>query len=462
MKDPYLLTATELAAAYRARSLSPVEAVQSCLARIKALDGHLQAFIELHETEALLAAQAAHKALRAGYDLGPLHGVPVGLKDLVAVQGKIWTAGSKIHLHRRAPYTATLAQKLMAAGAISLGKLHSVEFAFGAWGTNHQLGTPKNPWKPQGHYTPGGSSSGSGVAVAARMLPLAVGTDTGGSVRIPAAFNGITGLKVSYGRISTQGVEMLSPSLDTPGPMARSVEDAMLMYLAMRGPDPQDAATLGLPADDPAASLHLGVRDLRLGRIDLGDCGCAVDADMAAAYEDALLGFARLGAKIVTVKLPQTLAELAALSQILAGEAYGAHGDLAEDPDSPMGPATRARILSGRISVKEYLQLVWRRQELTEAYLAAIEPVEALILPTTPHPAIPLADVDESGGPSILTRPINLFGGCALALPSGMSRDGLPLSIQICGRAYAEALVLRIGQAFQRATTWHELTPPEL
>lgn len=460
MQDPYLLTAAELGAAYRKGALSPVEAVESCLARIAKFDPTLHAFIAIYADEARLAAEAAHKALKAGYDLGPLHGVPVALKDLIALNGKIYAAGSQIHINRRASFTATVVEKLAAAGAITLGKAHTVEFAFGAWGTNQYLGTPKNPWKPQDHYTPGGSSSGSGVAVAARFVPLAVGTDTGGSVRIPASFNGITGLKTTFGRISTFGIEPLSASLDTPGPMARSVEDAMLMYLAMQGPDARDAATLGLPLDESAKTLRHGVADLRLGRIDLEDCGCPIAPETAGAYEASIEAMARMGARIIPVKLPHRLAELASLSQIMAGEAYAAHGDYVDDLSAPMGDATRARMLVGKISVKDYLGLVWKRRAMTQAFLDAIEPVEALLLPSTAHPAIPVADADEKGGPSTLTRAVNLFGCCALSVPCGFSAEGLPLSLQIVGRPYAEALVLSAGYAFQQEGEWHKALPP--
>jgi aspartyl-tRNA(Asn)/glutamyl-tRNA(Gln) amidotransferase subunit A len=341
-----------------------------------------------------------------------------------------------------------------------LGKTHTVEFAFGAWGTNHHLGTPKNPWKPREHFTPGGSSSGSGVAVAARLVPLAVGTDTGGSVRIPASLNGITGLKTTHGRISTYGVEPLAISLDTPGPMGHSVEDVLLMYEAMRGPDPKDPATLGLPLDEPAKTLRLGVKNMRLGRISMEDCGCPVDPDMEAAYEASLKTMEQLGARIIPVKLPQPLAALAALSQLLACEAYASHGDYVDDPASEMGPATRARMLAGKISAKDYLRLIWRTREMAAAFLETMEPVEALLAPTTAHPAIPVADADETGGPSTLTRAVNFFGCCALAVPNGMSASGLPLSLQIIGRPCAEATVLRAGWAFQQAGGWHKLMPP--
>src|SRR5262245_58883903 len=219
--DPVWATAAELSAAYTARTLAPLEAVEALLERIRKRDATLHAFIALHEAEARLAAEAADKAIRSGHRVGPLHGIPIGLKDLVDMQGRVTTGGSKVWKDRVSPVTATLAERLIAAGMIVLGKTHTVEFAMGSFGTNTHLGTPRNPWDPAVHRTPGGSSSGSAVAVSAGLAPVAIGTDTGGSVRLPAAWCGIVGLKVTAGRISTYGVLPLSTTLDTPGPLAR-------------------------------------------------------------------------------------------------------------------------------------------------------------------------------------------------------------------------------------------------
>lgn len=460
VSDPCLMTAQDLAAAYRARSLSPVDAVEALFARIERLNPALHAFIAVYGADARLAAEAADKALRAGYDLGPLHGIPVVLKDLIAVEGRAYAAGSKVHLGRRATESATLVRKLIAAGAIILGKSHTVEFAFGGWGTNAHLGTPRNPWRADVHYTPGGSSSGSGVAVAARMAPLAVGTDTGGSVRIPASFNGITGLKVTRGRISNHGIEPLNITLDTPGPMARSVEDAALLFSAMQGPDAADPMTFGITPDDPMLGLRRGIAGLRLGRIALSDCGLSLDPETAAAYEAALETMAALGAAIVPVTLPRPVSDYAQMREVMAAEAYALHGAIADDPNTPMDPHVRARILAGKIPAADYLRRLWERPALQAAFLAAIDPVTALLLPTTPMPAQPVASVDEATAPSGLTRAANLLGLCALAVPSGMTASGLPLSLQILGRPFAEAEVLRIGWAFQQAGDWHLRLPP--
>src|SRR5690349_15464083 len=246
--DPALLPAHAMSAAIAAGRLSPVEIVDAALARIAAADGKLHAFVEVYDKEARLAAEAADKAIHSGHRIGPLHGIPIALKDLIEIEGRVTTGGSQVWRERRSAFTATLAQRLIAAGLIVIGKTHTVEFAMGGWGTNQHRGTP---WNPAVVRTPGGSSSGSGVAVAAGFAPWAIGTDTGGSVRLPASWCDRTGLKTTIVGVSTYGILPLAPTLDTPGPMARSVIDAALLYNAMQGPDPLDPRTRGITPDDP-------------------------------------------------------------------------------------------------------------------------------------------------------------------------------------------------------------------
>src|SRR5579872_1290318 len=286
--DPSLLTATALSTAISSRKLSPVEVTDAFLKRIAAQDQQLHAFIDVYADEARLAAEAADKAIRSGHQVGPLHGVPIALKDLIDLDGRVTTGGSMAWRERRSLATATLAKKLIAAGMIVLGKTHTVEFAMGGWGTNHHMGTPWNPWDMTVPRTPGGSSSGSGVAVATAMAPWAIGTDTGGSVRLPASWCGITGLKTTVGRVSCHGILPLAPSLDTPGPMARSVEDAALLFTVMQGADPLDRLTHSAPPPcDPFPTLRRGVKGLRLARMPEAERdGC--DPEMLAAYDGAL------------------------------------------------------------------------------------------------------------------------------------------------------------------------------
>src|SRR5712692_10156793 len=301
--DPSFLPAHRLAAEIASRRLSPVTVVEALLARIAAHDGKLHAFIDVYAEDARLAAEAADMAIRAGQGVGPLHGVPIALKDLIDLDGRVTTGGSMVWRERRSAVTATLARRLIAAGLIVLGKTHTVEFAMGGWGTNQHLGTPWNPWDPAVPRTPGGSSSGSGVAVAAGLTPWAIGTDTGGSVRLPASWCGLAGLKTTIGRVSTYGILPLAPSLDTPGPLASSVEDAALLYSIMQGPDALDPHTRGIPPSDPMPMLRRGVRGLRLGRMPAAERD-GVDGEVLAAYDSSIETLAQLGAEIVTPELP--------------------------------------------------------------------------------------------------------------------------------------------------------------
>lgn len=458
--DPAFASAAELGRAIQARTLSPVDAVDALLGRIDRLEPKLQAFTEVLSADARLAAEGADRAIRSGHGVGPLHGVPVVLKDLIDLEGRITMGGSAAHRARRAARTATIARRLIGQGMIVLGKTHTVEFAYGGWGTNQHLGTPRNPWDPETPRTPGGSSSGTGVAVAARMAPWGIGTDTGGSVRLPAAFCGLTGLKVTVGRVSTWGIVPLSTTLDTPGPLARTVEDVALLYEAISGPDLRDPTTRGIAPDAPWPVLNRGVRGLRLGRMPAAERE-GVAADMLAAYDAALDLLAGQGAEIVDVALPFRFSECVAMSQITNAEAYFVNGALAEDPSAPLGDAVRARILAGaQVPAQDYLATLHRRAAMKLHYAAAVEGIDALLTPTTECAAVALAEVDEAHLPSRFTRFGNLLDLCGLSLPNGFTATGLPLSLQIVCRGYDEAMALRIGQAYQRVTDWHLRRPP--
>jgi aspartyl-tRNA(Asn)/glutamyl-tRNA(Gln) amidotransferase subunit A len=460
--DPTLLSAHDLAAQIAARKLSPVDTVDAYLARIAAKEPKLHAFVEVDADDARLAAQGAEKAIRSGHAVGPLHGVPIALKDLIEIEGKVTTGGTQAWRTRKAQRTATLAKRLIAQGMIVLGKTHTVEFAMGGWGTNTRLGTPWNPWDMKRARTPGGSSSGSGVAVAAGLAPWAVGTDTGGSVRLPASWCGITGLKTTIGRVSTYGVLPLSPTLDTPGPMARSVEDAALLYTVMQGADPLDPLTLGRSYTDPMPSLKRGVRGLRLARMPQTERAFA-SADVLAAYDASLEELARLGADIVAVDLPFGFADVAALNlRIMAAESYANLHDLIDDEKSPLDPDVRPRIAAGRnVSSQAYIEALQAREAMKRQFAAALDGIDALLTPTTMTTALPLDEVDQSKAPAHYTRFGNFLDLCGVALPNGFGGDGLPTSLQIICRAYDEATALRIGWAYQNATDWHQRRPPE-
>jgi aspartyl-tRNA(Asn)/glutamyl-tRNA(Gln) amidotransferase subunit A len=358
--------------------------------------------------------------------------------------------------------TATLARRLLSAGMLLLGKTHTVEFAMGGWGTNHHLGTPRNPWDLAVHRVPGGSSSGSAVAVAAGLVPAAVGTDTGGSVRLPAAFCGIVGLKVTHGRISTHGVLPLSPTLDTPGPMARCVEDAALLLAVLQGPDPEDPATAGRLPVDPVRDLRAGVAGLPLAVLPEAE-RAGVDGEVLAAYDAAVATLAGLGARIVRPALPHPFEAYAAgTGRIIAAEGYRVVGALVDDPALPLDPHVRRRLLAGReLSARDYLDTLAGREGHRRAFWAALAGAAALLTPTTRTAAIPVAEVDEATTPAHFTRAVNYLGGCALALPSGFTRGGLPTSLQVVGPPDGEALALRIGWAYEQAAGWAGRRPPE-
>jgi aspartyl-tRNA(Asn)/glutamyl-tRNA(Gln) amidotransferase subunit A len=442
------------------RSISPVEIVDACLERIERLDSKLHAFVDVFAGEARAAAEAADKAIRSGHGVGPLHGIPVALKDLIELEGRVTTGGSAVWRERRSSRTATLARKLISAGMIVIGKTHTVEFAFGGWGTNQHLGTPWNPWDLKIPRTPGGSSSGSAVAVAARMVPCAIGTDTGGSVRLPAAWCGITGLKTTIGRISTYGVLPLTPTLDTPGPMTRSAEDAALLLQLMQGADARDPRTLSLRDVDPMPALRRGVKGVRLGRMPAAE-RVGVDAEVLAAYDRCLEQLAGLGADIVDLSLPRGFRDYGMSSgRLMSAEAYALLSDIVDNNSLTLDEAVRPRIRAGAaITAREYLQTLAERERLKGEFNAAMAPVDAVLAPVALTPALPLEAVDQGTTPAVFTRWGNFLDLCALAVPNGFTRTGLPLSLQIVCRGGEEALALRIGWAWQNATDWHEHAP---
>jgi aspartyl-tRNA(Asn)/glutamyl-tRNA(Gln) amidotransferase subunit A len=461
--DPTLLSARLLAAEIAARRLSPIDLVAAFLARIAAQEPKLHAFVEVYADAARLAAEAADKAIRAGHAVGPLHGVPIALKDLIEIEGRVTTGGSEVWRERRSALTATLARRLVAAGMIVLGKTQTVEFAMGGWGTNQYRGTPWNPWDPEVARTPGGSSSGTGVAVAACMAPWGIGTDTGGSVRLPASWCGLTGLKTTIGRVSTHGILPLSPTLDTPGPMARSVEDAALLYQAIEGPDPNDPRTLGRPPAGSLAALERGVKGLKVARMPAAERD-HVAAEVLNAYDGAVEVLAGLGAEIVSRELPRAFADYTDLvGRIIGAESYFLVGDLVDDQSLPLDPAVRPRIAAGRgVSARDYLGALRDQAAAKREFAAALGDADALLTPTTATAAIPLDAIDQATTPAHFTRFVNALELCALALPDGFTAAGLPLSLQIVCRGYDEATALRIGSAYQEATDWHRRRPPGL
>ena len=460
--DPVWAGVAALSRAFETRVLSPVDVMDALLARIRHRDPALHAYIAVYDAEARLAAEAADRAIRSGHRIGPLHGIPIGLKDLIDLEGRVTTGGSKVWIDRVSPVTATLAERLIASGMIVLGKTHTVEFAMGSFGTNTHLGTPWNPWDLSVHRTPGGSSSGSAVAVAAGLAPVAIGTDTGGSVRLPAAWCGVVGLKVTAGRISTYGVLPLSFTLDTPGPLARSVEDAALIFRALNGPDPRDPQTLAWPPSDPMPALRRGVAGLRLAVLP-DEERVGVDAEVLAAYDASVKALAGLGAQIVRVALPNPFSDYAAgTGKIIGAEGYRFVGHLVDDMSLPVDPHIRPRIQVGRgMSARDYLMALAAREEHRRAFVTALGDVDALLTPTAQTAAIPLEKIDQSTTAAFFTRAGNYLGLCGLAVPNGFTIDGMPTSLQVLCHAGQEATALRIGWAYEQASAWKERRPPE-
>jgi aspartyl-tRNA(Asn)/glutamyl-tRNA(Gln) amidotransferase subunit A len=341
---------------------------------------------------------------------------------------------------------------------IVVGKTHMVEFAFGGWGTNARMGTPWNPWDLTTHRVPGGSSSGSGVAVAAGMVPAALGSDTGGSVRIPASVCGLVGLKTTAGRVSNHGILPLSPTLDTIGPLVRAVEDAALLYDVLHGPDGADPATWPHAPALAMPRLREPVRGLRVGLPGSPHLD-GLDADVARHFQAAVEALGGLGVHVETIPLPGSFfSYLEQTGTIISAEAYDLLGDVVEDEAAPLDPHVRARILGGRAFNRDaqgahgYLSALRERRQAQAALAPIFDQVDAILTPTTPIPAPPLSDVDESRLPlSRFTRAINFLGLCALAVPMGVTEAGLPTSLQIIGRPFCEPLLLRLGWAYEQA-----------
>ncbi|MEW6256235.1 MAG: amidase [Pseudomonadota bacterium] len=466
--DPALLSLTEVAAAIRARRLSAREATEACLARIARAQPVLNAFISIEAEGALKAADAADAALARGDVKGPLHGVPLAHKDMYYDAGHVVTCGSNLRRDFVAPVTSTALQRLKDAGTVRLGALHMVEFAFGPTGHNPHYGPARNAWNPD-HVT-GGSSSGSGAAVASRLTYAALGSDTGGSIRLPAHFCGVSGLKTTVGLVSRAGAMPLSQSLDTVGPMARTVEDCALLLALMAGADPADPTCATRPVPDYGAATRLPLAGRTIG-IPESFYVDDLDADVAEAMDTAIVLFAQAGARIVPVRLPDQPPLSAASTVILLSEAAAFHAQgLASRPED-YGDQVRARIENGfAIPAVTYLEaLRWRGPALA-AHLEAIKGIDAVLAPAAPMPAPTIAETDLGGAPNAeamiqrltrFTRPVNYLGLPAVSIPAGFTNSGLPVGLQLMGRPFGEADLVTLGAGFQRESDFH-LQMPEL
>ncbi len=455
---PYA-TIRDLGAKFRKRTLSPVELTETLLARIAKLDPTLHAFVTLTADRARAEARAAEAAFQRGSEVSPLCGIPVAYKDLYATKGVLTTAGSALLADWIPDADATCVSRLQSAGCVMLGKLITHEFAFGIQFPGHRFTPARNPWNVA--HIPGGSSSGSGAALAAGLCGGSLGSDTGGSIRGPAAFSGIVGIKPTYGRCSRAGVVTLSWTLDHTGPMARTVEDCAYLLQALVGHDPADPASSAAPVDDYLASLRTGIRGLRVG-VPRAYFFEGVNPEMARAFEATLGVLRSLGASVEDVAIPSIHDSMAFMAIMLA-EAFAYHErDLRERPDL-YGEVLREKLLAGGlITGAEYAQAQRLRARLCEDMAAALTRVDVLATPTTPGPAPAFATVLDPDFAFARSNmgPFNMAGLPALAVPCGFTEAGLPLSLQIAGRAFDEATVLRVGHAYEQATDWHRRRPP--
>lgn len=465
-EELHWLSLNELAQLLVSGEVSSRDIVAAYVDRIAKLDHRLHAFIEVYREEALAAAESADRERRSGVARGPLHGLPIAIKDLVHIRGRITTAGSKARPYGVATETATAAEHLLAAGMIALGKTHLVEFAYGTWGRNAPMGAPWNPWDTKTHRVAGGSSSGSAVAVAAGLAPAALGSDTGGSIRIPAALCGVTGLKPTYGLISLFGVVPLATSLDSVGPLARNVDDVALLTAVMSGPDLRDPATLTAPAIDFAAAIadEPDISDMRITALAVEQFHWRPTSDVLAARDAMLATLRSLGASVEEARAPFDLENLMVRNgRIIAAEAWAVHRGYIEDDKLPFDPAMRTRLLAAKaISAADYIDELATRKKIGAEFAEWMRGRDVLLTPMLPITSPPLDEVDEtSTALATFTRVVNYLGACALALPAGFSAQGLPIGMQLIGAPFADATLVRIGRAFQRATDWH-LRRPDL
>ena len=462
MTSLHHLTLAAAARAIAARELSPIALTEAYLNRIAALDNRLHAYVLVAKEEALAAARRAEAEIAAGKYRGPLHGIPLGIKDIYETAGMRTTCHSRLLIDHVPTEDAESVRRLKAAGAVVLGKHATHEFAFG--GPSHDLPFPaaRNPWNLE--HTPGGSSSGAGAAVAAGLCAGATGSDTGGSIRSPAGNCGIAGIKPTYGLVSRRGVFPLSHTLDTCGPLAWTSEDCAHLLQAMVGFDPADPASVEASTPDYANEIRKPVSGLRVGVVRHFYAGRAgASAETVALIEQALGVWRDLGVSVVEAILPELADYHAAGRAILLSEAYAVHKPHMHRTPELYGQYSRERLRLGAfVTGEEYYQAQRFRRALTERTLSAMEGLDLLVTANAygAPERFAEASIFPYFGKPYLSTPFNLTGQPALAICCGFGEDGLPRSLQIVGRAFDDATVLRFGHAYEQATPWRGRRPP--
>jgi aspartyl-tRNA(Asn)/glutamyl-tRNA(Gln) amidotransferase subunit A len=459
------LSLTEIAAAIRKRKISSLEATRACLEQAQRVQPHINCFISIEAGDALKASRAADRALTRGARVGPLHGVPLAHKDLFYRKGHVSTAGAKILRDYRPEVTATVVERMQAAGAIWLGTLNMSEFAGNPTGQNDHFGDCRNPWNTQ-HIT-GGSSSGSGAAVAARACYGALGSDTGGSIRHPAAFNGVVGLKPTNGLVSRFGVLPRSWSLDTVGPLARTVRDCARLTRVVAGVDVKDPTCSSERVPDYEKELTGKIRGLKIG-VPTNYYYDGASADVRRCMEQSLDALESLGARVIELAVPDPQRALDLSNVISQPEVAAIHARWLRERQEDYS-IWRAGIEPGLIiPAASYLEAQMARPRLTREFVDEVfGKVDVLHAPVFAKPVPTIAEAMPGTPDRVVTiqaisrnnRPANFFGIPALSVPAGFASNGLPVAFQIMGRPYSEALLFRVGDAYQRITDWHERAP---
>jgi aspartyl-tRNA(Asn)/glutamyl-tRNA(Gln) amidotransferase subunit A len=456
--DLAYLSAHEAGRLLRSREISPVELVRACLARIEALNSRLNAFVTVTADQALEAARQAEAELLKGEQRGPLQGIPLAVKDIFATRGVRTTSGSRIFADWIPEYDAAAVERLRAAGALIVGKTNTHEFAFGATTINPHYGPTRNPWDER--RVAGGSSGGSAVALAAGMASLALGSDTGGSIRLPAAVTGTIGLKPTYGLVSRHGVMPLSWSQDHVGPMARTVQDAALALTVLAGHDERDPASARRPFSDFSADLDLGVGGLRLGLLK-EQFELPTDPDVLLQVREATAALERHGAHIEEVSYAEHAHAMAAGSLILFSEAASVHARWIRERPADYGGDVRVRLQQGSlVPAAWYLRAQRARRLLVHRFNHLFSRVDAVLSPAVPVPPFrqdePVVNIggislDARGALLRNTRLYNLLGLPAISVPCGLTRAGLPAGLQVAAPAFKEAIALRVARAVELA-----------